>query len=82
MNTGVEAGESALKIARKWGYEKKKLAPNSARICFAKGNFWGRTLAACASSDDPERFDGFGPFNDWGFDLVEYDELKELEEYF
>lgn len=53
MNTGVEAGESAIKLARRWAYEVKKTPANQAKVVFAKGNFWGRTLAACASSDDP-----------------------------
>ena len=46
MNTGVEGGETANKLARKWGYLKKGIPQNKARIIFAKGNFWGRTLAA------------------------------------
>ena len=46
MNTGVEGGETANKLARKWGYMKKGIEKNKARIIFAKGNFWGRTLAA------------------------------------
>lgn len=53
MNTGVEAGESAIKFARRWGYTIKKVEPNQATVLFAKGNFWGRTIAACASSDEP-----------------------------
>ena len=53
MNSGVEAGESAIKFARRWGYVTKKVEPNQATILFASGNFWGRTIAACASSDDP-----------------------------
>ena len=53
MNSGVEAGESAVKFARRWGYEVKKVPDNEATVLFAKGNFWGRTIAACASSDDP-----------------------------
>jgi ornithine--oxo-acid transaminase len=53
MNTGVEGGESAIKIARRWGYEQKGVEDNKATVLFAKGNFWGRTIAACASSDDP-----------------------------
>lgn len=62
MNSGVEAGESAIKFARRWGYDVKKVEPNKATVLFAKGNFWGRTIAACASSDDPERYKNFGPF--------------------
>lgn len=53
MNSGVEAGESAIKFARRWGYEVKKVEANKATVLFATGNFWGRTIAACASSDDP-----------------------------
>ena len=54
MNTGVEAGETALKLARIWGYLKKGIPENKARVVFPKGNFWGRTLAAISSSDDPK----------------------------
>ena len=62
MNSGVEAGQSAIKIARRWGYATKNCEPNKATVLFANGNFWGRTIAACASSDDPERYGEFGPF--------------------
>ena len=62
MNTGVEGGETANKLARKWGYIKKGIPENQARIIFAKGNFWGRTLAAISSSDDPSSYEGFGPY--------------------
>ena len=61
MNTGVEGGETANKLARKWGYMKKGIAEDKARIIFANGNFWGRTLAAISSSDDPLSYKGFGP---------------------
>jgi ornithine--oxo-acid transaminase len=70
MNTGVEAGESAIKFARRWGYVNKKVPSDKAVVLFAKGNFWGRTLAACASSDDPERYYNFGPFNGLNFKLI------------
>ena len=53
MNTGVEGGETAVKLARKWGYEVKKVANDSAKIIFVEGNFWGRTLGAISSSTDP-----------------------------
>jgi len=80
MNSGVEAGESGLKIARKWAYDVKKVPDNQATILFANGNFWGRTLAACASSDDPERYEGFGPFSqELRFKLIEYDDIGALE---
>ena len=49
MNTGVEGGETAVKLARRWGYDKKKIPENKAKIIFAKGNFWGRTLAAAST---------------------------------
>ncbi len=81
MNTGVEGGETANKLARKWGYMKKGIPNNKARIIFAKGNFWGRTLAAISSSDDPLSYEGFGPYMP-GYDLVPYDDLQALEKEF
>ena len=78
MNTGVEGGETANKLARKWGYLKKGIAENQARIIFAQGNFWGRTLAAISSSDDPSSYEGFGPYMP-GYDLIPYDDLNALE---
>jgi ornithine--oxo-acid transaminase len=62
MNTGVEGGETAVKLARRWGYEVKGIEPNEARILFANQNFWGRTLAALSSSDDPTAYRHFGPY--------------------
>lgn len=78
MNTGVEGGETANKLARKWGYIKKNIPENKARIIFAKGNFWGRTLAAISSSDDPVSYQGFGPYMP-GYELVPYNDLDALE---
>ena len=78
MNSGVEAGESAIKIARRWAYDVKKVPDNQAKVIFAKGNFWGRTIAACGSSDDPERYARFGPFGGLNFTLVEYNDIAEL----
>ena len=78
MNTGVEGGETANKLARKWGYTKKGIEKNKARIIFANGNFWGRTLAAISSSDDPSSYEGFGPFMP-GYDLIPYNDLEALE---
>ncbi len=77
MNTGVEGGETANKLARKWGYLKKGIPDNQARIIFAKGNFWGRTLAAISSSDDPVSYEGFGPYMP-GYDLIPYNDLDAL----
>ena len=79
MNTGVEGGETALKLARRWAYDVKGVEKNKAKVVFAKGNFWGRTLAAISSSNDPSSFDGFGPFLP-GFELIEYNNLNALEE--
>ena len=79
MNTGVEGGETAIKLARKWGYLKKKIPHNKARIVFANGNFWGRTLAAISSSDDPSSYKDFGPYMP-GYDIIPYNDLISLEE--
>ena len=79
MNTGVEGGETALKLARRWAYDVKGVEKNKAKVVFAKGNFWGRTLAAISSSNDPSSFEGFGPFLP-GFELIEYNNLNALEE--
>ncbi len=78
MNTGVEAAETAVKLARRWGYVKKGLPENKAVILFAENNFWGRTLAAISSSSDPVSYKGFGPFMP-GFKLVPYNDTVALE---
>ncbi|MEY3619958.1 MAG: ornithine--oxo-acid transaminase [Bacteroidota bacterium] len=78
MNTGVEGGETAIKLARRWGYAVKGIPENQAKIIFAEGNFWGRTLAAISSSTDPSSFKGFGPYMP-GFGLVPYNDLAALE---
>ena len=77
MNTGVEGGETALKLARRWAYQKKGVPANQAIIVFVEGNFWGRTLAAISSSNDPSSFEGFGPFMP-GFVSVPYNDLAAL----
>jgi ornithine--oxo-acid transaminase len=79
MNTGVEAGESAIKLARKWAYEVKGVPANQAEIIFAEGNFWGRTIAAVSSSSDPSSYNNFGPFVP-GFSRIPYNDLAVLEE--
>jgi len=79
MNTGVEGGETANKIARKWGYLKKGIKKDQARIVFASGNFWGRTLAAISTSDDPLSYEGFGPYMP-GYDIIPYNNLEALEQ--
>lgn len=81
MNTGVEGGETAIKLARRWGYMVKGIEENKAKIIFAEGNFWGRTLAAISSSTDPSSYSKFGPYMP-GFDLVPYNNLSALEKAF
>ncbi|MCA6449312.1 MAG: ornithine--oxo-acid transaminase [Chitinophagaceae bacterium] len=78
MNTGVEGGETAIKLARRWAYTQKGIEENQARIVFAEGNFWGRTLAAISASTDPSSYKGFGPFMP-GFDIVPYNDTDALE---
>lgn len=78
MNTGVEGGETAVKLARRWGYDVKGIEKNKARIIFAEGNFWGRTLSAVSSSTDPSSYSGFGPFMP-NFDLIPYNDISALE---
>jgi ornithine--oxo-acid transaminase len=78
MNTGVEGGETAIKLARKWGYNVKGIAENEAKIIFVEGNFWGRTMAAISSSTDPSSYNGFGPFLP-GFNIIPYNDLNSLE---
>lgn len=78
MNTGVEGGETALKLARRWGYAKKKIPDGQAKMVFVKGNFWGRTLAAISASTDPSSKAGFGPYLP-GYEIVPYNDLAALE---
>ena len=78
MNTGVEGGETALKLCRKWGYEVKGIPKNQAKIIFVEDNFWGRTLAAVSSSTDPKSYTGFGPFMP-GFEIIPYNDTIALE---
>ena len=81
MNSGVEACETAVKLARKWAYEVKGVPPNSATVVFAKNNFWGRSLAAVSSSTDAESYSNFGPFLP-GFKIVPFDDVIALESVF
>ena len=78
MNTGVEGGETAIKLARRWAYKHKGVPVNQAKVIFAEGNFWGRTLAAISSSTDPSSYKDFGPFMP-GFALVPYNDTVALE---
>ncbi len=78
MNTGAEAVETAIKVARKWGYEVKGVPTDQAKIIVASGNFHGRTTTIVGFSDDPDARDGFGPFTP-GFEAVAYGDLAALE---
>jgi ornithine--oxo-acid transaminase len=77
MNTGVEGGETAVKLARRWGYDVKGVPKDQAKILFATNNFWGRTTAAISSSTDPDSYSGFGPFMP-GFEIIPYDDVEAL----
>lgn len=78
MNTGVEGGETACKLARKWAYTVKKVEKNQAKIIFAANNFWGRTMSAISSSTDPSSYEDFGPYMP-GFEIVPYNDVSALE---
>jgi ornithine--oxo-acid transaminase len=78
MNTGVEGGETALKLTRKWAYTVKGIPANQAKVIFVTGNFWGRTLAAISSSTDPSSTEGFGPFLP-GYEIIPYNDLEALK---
>lgn len=80
MNTGVEGGETAVKLARKWGYNVKGIPNNCATVLFASGNFWGRTLGAISTSDDPSSYQGFGPYMP-GFKTIPYNDLVALQQH-
>jgi len=77
MNTGAEAVETAIKTARKWGYDVKGVAPDRAKIVVADGNFHGRTVTIVSFSTDPTAQVGFGPFTP-GFEVVPYGDTDAL----
>ncbi len=79
MNTGAEAVETAIKLARKWGYEKRGIAENQAQIIVCEGNFHGRTTTIISFSNDPDANKNFGPFTP-GFIRIPYNDTKALEE--
>ena len=79
MNTGAEAVETALKLCRKWAYEKKGIPENKAQIIVCENNFHGRTTTIISFSNDPVARKNFGPFTD-GFLKIEYDNLQALQE--
>lgn len=79
MNTGAEGVETALKLARKWGYEKKGVAENAAKIIVCEGNFHGRTISIVSASTDPDARKNFGPYTP-GYITIPYNDTKALAE--
>ena len=77
INSGVEAVETALKLCRKWAYQKKGLAQNTAKIIFASGNFHGRTMAVISASVDPDARAEYGPYLP-GLEIIDYNDLDAL----
>ncbi|HNZ33134.1 MAG TPA: ornithine--oxo-acid transaminase [Candidatus Cloacimonas sp.] len=80
MNSGAEAVETAMKLARKWAYDVKGVTPDEAILIFAENNFHGRTISIITASSDPDCFEGFGPFTP-GITRVPYDDADALKEY-
>ena len=78
MNSGAEADETALKLCRKWAYEKKGIAVGKAKIIVCEGNFHGRTITIVSMSTDPESYGGYGPFTP-GFVKIPYNDIPALE---
>jgi ornithine--oxo-acid transaminase len=78
MNTGVEAVETAVKLARRWGYKMKGIPDNQAKIVWVKDNFHGRTLSSISASTDPTSYGGFGPFVP-GYVIIPYNDLNALK---
>jgi len=78
MNSGAEADETALKLCRRWAYDKKGIPENEAKIIVCLGNFHGRTITVISMSNDPDSYRGFGPYTP-GFIKIPYNDLNELE---
>ena len=81
MNSGAEADETAIKLCRKWGYDKKGIPANEAKIVVCEGNFHGRTTTIISMSTDPDARGGFGPYTP-GFIIVPYNDIPALEKAF
>ncbi|WP_222983730.1 ornithine--oxo-acid transaminase [Flagellimonas meishanensis] len=79
MNTGAEAVETAIKLARKWGYERKGIPANQAKIVVCQNNFHGRTISIISASNDPIATENFGPFTP-GIVSIRYNDINALEE--
>ncbi len=78
MNTGVEGDETAIKLCRKWAYEKKGIPENEAKIIVCEGNFHGRTITVISISTDPDARNGFGPYTP-GFVTIPYNDIPALK---
>jgi len=78
MNTGAEAVETAMKLSRKWGYQKKGIPENEAILIFAENNFHGRTISIVSASTDPVAYTDYGPFTP-GIEIIPYNDTKALE---
>ena len=78
MNSGAEADETALKLCRKWGYKKKGIKENNAKIVACEGNFHGRTITIVSMSTDPDARNDYGPFTP-GFIIIPYNDINALE---
>ena len=81
MNTGAEGVETALKLCRKWSYEKKGIAPDKAKIIVCEGNFHGRTISIISFSNDSDARNNFGPYTP-GFEAIPYNDTAALEKAF
>lgn len=79
MNSGAEAVETAVKLARRWGYDVKGVESNKAEIIVADGNFHGRTTTIVGFSDDPSSNAGFGPYCDFAFPMHKYGDIEDLK---
>ncbi|MCX6174558.1 MAG: ornithine--oxo-acid transaminase [Ignavibacteriales bacterium] len=78
MNSGAEADETALKLCRRWAYDKKGIKENEAKIIVCDGNFHGRTITVISMSSDPDSYKGFGPYTP-GFIKIPYNDLNALD---
>jgi ornithine--oxo-acid transaminase len=79
MNSGAEGDETALKLCRKWAYEKKGVQENEAKIIICEGNFHGRTITIISMSSDPDAYKGYGPYTP-GFIKIPYNDIPALEQ--
>ena len=81
-NGGTESVETAIKIARRWAVDVKGVPNDDVAMLYPLENYWGRSIAGAASTDEPLRCDDFGPMKGFKFDLVEYNDIEALEKKF